>query len=59
MRAMQIMHEIIEKSKMYRAMKAKQKEEDEDAMDALNEEFKVLVRSAALASFVKPKGFTK
>ncbi|GIL77894.1 hypothetical protein Vretimale_6572 [Volvox reticuliferus] len=55
----QIMEEIIAKSRMYRALKAKQREEDEAALEAINEEFKELVRSAGLASLVKAPGENK
>ena len=38
------MEEIIAKSKMYKALKAKQREEDEKELDKLNDEFKALVQ---------------
>ncbi|KXZ52129.1 hypothetical protein GPECTOR_10g758 [Gonium pectorale] len=50
----QVMEEIIAKSRMYRALKAQQKEADEQELDQLNDTFKQLVRSAALAKYVKP-----
>lgn len=49
----QVMEEIIAKSRMYRAIKAKQREEDEAALEAINQEFKELVRSAALKRLIK------
>ncbi len=52
----QVMEEIIAKSRMYRALKAQQREEDEAALEALNTQFKELVRSAALSKLVKPPG---
>jgi nucleolar protein 14 len=53
------MEEIIAKSRMYRALKAKQREEDEAALAAINEEFKQLVRSAALSTLIKARGENK
>lgn len=50
------MEEIIAKSRMYRALKAQQREEDEAALEALNTQFKELVRGAALSKLVKPPG---
>ncbi|GLI63095.1 hypothetical protein VaNZ11_005999, partial [Volvox africanus] len=55
----QIMEEIIAKSRMYRALKAKQREEDEAALEAINEEFKELVRSAGLSALIKAPGENK
>ncbi|GIL50075.1 hypothetical protein Vafri_6396 [Volvox africanus] len=55
----QIMEEIIAKSRMYRALKAKQREEDEAALETINEEFKELVRSAGLSSLIKAPGENK
>jgi|LauGreSBDMM110SN_4_FD.fasta_scaffold1048339_2 nucleolar protein 14 len=53
------MEEIIAKSKAYKAMKQKQKEEDEDAMEKLDADYRQLLSTRALAAYVKPKGFTK
>ncbi|GFR42204.1 hypothetical protein Agub_g3095, partial [Astrephomene gubernaculifera] len=55
----QVMEEIIAKSRMYRALKAQQREEDEAALEAINAEFRELVRSAALARHIKPPGADK
>lgn len=52
------MEEIIAKSKAYKAMKQKQKEEDEDAMEKLDADYRTLLSSQALSAFVKPKGYT-
>ncbi|KAG2492669.1 hypothetical protein HYH03_009084 [Edaphochlamys debaryana] len=55
----QIMEEIIAKSRMYRALKAKQREEDEAALEAADAAFKDLVRSSGLASLKLPPGARK
>lgn len=55
----QIMEEIIAKSKAYKALKAKQREEDEQELDKINDEFKQLVRSAALRGLLKAPGENK
>ncbi|KAJ9520210.1 hypothetical protein QJQ45_030150 [Haematococcus lacustris] len=55
----QIMEEIIAKSKMYKAMKAKQREEDEAELEQLNNSFKELVRAHALKAMIKPVGYLK
>jgi hypothetical protein len=51
------MEEIIAKSKAAKAEKARQKEADEAALDALDSSFKAI--SGGLAAFVKPAGFEK
>ncbi|WIA18434.1 hypothetical protein OEZ85_009894 [Tetradesmus obliquus] len=53
----QVMEEIIAKSKAAKAEKARQKEADEAALDALDDSFKAI--SGGLAAFVKPAGFEK
>jgi hypothetical protein len=53
----QVMEEIIAKSKAAKAEKARQKEADEAALDALDSSFKAI--SGGLAAFVKPTGFDK
>jgi nucleolar protein 14 len=53
------MEEIIAKSKAFKAQKQKQKEDDLAALEKLDEEYKQLMATQALAAFVKPKGFTK
>ena len=53
------MEEIIAKSKAYKAMKQKQKEDDENAMEKLDADYRNLLSTQALAAFVKPKGYTK
>lgn len=55
----QVMEEIIAKSKAYKAMKQKQKEEDEDAMEKLDADYRQLLSTRALAAYAKPKGYTK
>jgi hypothetical protein len=54
---LQVMEEIIAKSKAAKAEKAHQKEADEAALDALDSSFKAI--SGGLAAFVKPAGFEK
>lgn len=44
------------KSKMYRAEKAKQKEEDLDAAEQLDQDFSELLKSGNLSTYLKPKG---
>ncbi|KAF5835653.1 nucleolar protein 14 [Dunaliella salina] len=55
----EVMEEIIAKSKMYKAIKARQREEDEDELDKLNAEFQGLVKHHALKSLLKPPGHNK
>lgn len=55
----QVMEEIIAKSKAYKAMKQKQKEDDLEEMDKLDKDYRDLLSTKALASYVKPKGYTK
>ncbi|GLC45018.1 hypothetical protein PLESTB_001743300 [Pleodorina starrii] len=55
----QVMEEIIAKSRMYRALKAKQREEDEAALEAINQEFRQLVASATLNRLIKAPGENK
>jgi hypothetical protein len=60
----QIMEEIIAKSRMYRALKAKQKEEDEQALDDLDAAFRDIAAAGAagrgaLAALIKPAGWNK
>ena len=52
----QVMEEIMAKSKAYKAEKAKQKEEDFDAADKLDEELAEIMQSGGLSAFIKPKG---
>lgn len=63
------MEEIIAKSKMYKAIKAQQKEDDLQQLEDLDAQFKQLVqaggggsagrRTGPLAALVKPPGFDK
>jgi Nop14-like family len=53
---LQVMEEIIAKSKHHKAEKQMQKEEDVAALEALDAQFKELVRAQALASYVRAKG---
>lgn len=55
----EVMEEVIAKSKMYKAMKAKQKEEDEQEMEELDQEFTQLVQSRHMAGLLKPPGFDR
>ncbi|GAX76160.1 hypothetical protein CEUSTIGMA_g3604.t1 [Chlamydomonas eustigma] len=55
----EVMEEIIAKSKAYKAMRQKQKEEDEEALEKLDQDYRTLLSTQALASFVKPKGYSK
>lgn len=52
----EVMEEIIAKSKMHKAIKAQQKDEDLRAIEALDEQWKSLSRAPFLASMLKPKG---
>eukprot|EP00250_Pteridium_aquilinum_P014439 c21988_g1_i1 orf=84-2915(+) len=54
----EIMEEIIAKSKLYKAQKAKEKEEDAELKDQLDKQFSELAQSQALISLVRPKKFT-
>lgn len=51
----EIMEEIIAKSKFYKAQKAKEREEDAELKDRLDQEFAALAQSQALISLVRPK----
>ncbi|KAI4379202.1 hypothetical protein MLD38_005529 [Melastoma candidum] len=50
----EVMEEIILKSKMFKAQKAKDKEENEQLMDELDKNFSSLVQSEALLSLTDP-----
>ncbi|KAJ7541990.1 hypothetical protein O6H91_10G084500 [Diphasiastrum complanatum] len=51
----EIMEEVVAKSKFYKALKAKEKEEDSHLKDKLDSEFAALSQSRALLSLVRPK----
>jgi len=51
----QVMEEIIAKSKKYKAEKAKQKDADYDATEALDRELAELMRGRALQGLIRPK----
>ncbi len=63
----QVMEEIIQKSKAYKALKAQQKEADEKELEDLDAAFKELVdkapakgaKAGGLAALLKPPGFEK
>lgn len=55
----QIMDEIIAKSKAYKALKAKQREEDEEELEALDGEWRALLAGHGLRALMKPKGYEK
>jgi len=52
----EVMEEIIAKSKMHKALKAQQKEEDDKEIDALDAQWKDLVGGTALLGMLRPKG---
>ena len=52
----EIMEEVIAKSKMYKALKAKQREEDLDETDALDVAWKNLAAENLTADLLRPKG---
>ena len=52
----EIMEEVIAKSKMYKALKAKQREEDLDETDALDVAWKKLAAENLTAELLRPKG---
>ena len=52
----EVMEEIIAKSKMHKAMKSQQKEEDIAETEALDEAFKALAQGGSLAGLMRPKG---
>eukprot|EP00889_Picochlorum_renovo_P001941 jgi/Picre1/28971/NNA_004365.t1 len=52
----EIMEEVIAKSKMFKAMKAKQREEDLDETDALDVAWKELAQENLTSDMMRPKG---
>ena len=52
----EVMEEIIAKSKMHKAVKAQQKEEDVVALEKLDNAWAELTQGGALASLMRPKG---
>ena len=52
----EIMEEVIAKSKMFKAMKTKQREEDMEEMDALDQAWRELSQTSAAAALLRPKG---
>ena len=52
----EIMEEVIAKSKMFKAMKTKQREEDMEEMDALDQAWRELSQTNAAAALLRPKG---
>lgn len=52
----EVMEEIIAKSKMHKAMKSQQKEEDVAETEALDEAWKALAQGGSLAGLMRPKG---
>jgi len=52
----EIMEEVIAKSKMFKAMKAKQREEDLDETDALDVAWKELAQENLTSEMMRPKG---
>ena len=53
---MQVMQEIIAKSKKARAEKTKQREADLDAVDELDNDLAELVKQKSFQSLIRPKG---
>lgn len=53
---LQVMEEVIAKSKAFRAAKMQQREEDLDATEALDTDFSSFVEAGGLEGLVKPKG---
>jgi nucleolar protein 14 len=53
------MEEIIAKSKMYKAQKAREREEEEAQLAALDTAFTALVKGPGLGALVKPAGYDK
>ncbi|XP_024521488.1 nucleolar protein 14-like [Selaginella moellendorffii] len=51
----EIMEEVIAKSKHFKAVKAKEKEDDLDLREKLDSDFKVLAETPALLSLMRPK----
>lgn len=52
----EIMEEVIAKSKMFKAIKQQQKEEDEIVTDKLDESFTELLKGSGFAGLMRPKG---
>lgn len=52
----EVMEEIIAKSKMHKALKSQQKEEDVAETEALDEAWKALAQGGSLAGLMRPKG---
>ena len=52
----EIMEEVIAKSKMFKAMKTKQREEDMEETDALDQAWRALSQTNAAAALLRPKG---
>lgn len=54
-----MIEEIIARSKAHKAERQRQKEEDLETMKQLDDDYRTLLKSQALAAFVKPKGHDK
>ena len=52
----EVMEEIIAKSKMHKALKSQQREEDITATEALDDAWKTLAQGGLLAQLMRPKG---
>ena len=52
----QVMEELIAKSKSFKAEKQKQRDEDLEETEALDEQFRGLLEGQALLRLMKPKG---
>eukprot|EP00850_Spirogloea_muscicola_P012712 SM000083S22759 [mRNA] locus=s83:296346:303039:- [translate_table: standard] len=51
----EVMEEVIAKSKLHRALRAREKEADEGSVRALDDEFRMLAGSGALAGLARPR----